>query len=160
MISKTGLHAIRALVQLALLPEQRFVGAGELATQIDAPQNYLGKLLQSMARSGLVESRKGLGGGFRLARGADSITLLDVLDPIEHLSRWEGCFLGNPVCSDTSACAVHDRWGKLRSDYLGLLSETSIADLVQRVPPPARGGRAARCGASSTSRASRKRKSS
>ena len=70
MLSKTGLHAVRAIVALARLPGGAYAGAGRIAQEISAPQNYLGKLLQSLADEGLVESQKGLGGGFRLARSA------------------------------------------------------------------------------------------
>src|SRR5262245_45264992 len=102
MLTKTGMHAIRAMVALAKLPDGAYTGAVRVAKEIDAPQNYLGKLLKLLAREGLVESQKGLGGGFRLARDARAITLLDVVEPIEHLSRWAGCILGRPECSDES----------------------------------------------------------
>jgi Rrf2 family protein len=133
VISRTGLHALRALAQLALLEEGEFVGAARLGESIGAPQNYLGKLLQTIASAGLLESRKGLGGGFRLAVPAESIRLLDVVEPIDHVSRWEGCFLGRPICSDQSACAVHHSWAKLRDDYLSLLRNTTIADIIDTV---------------------------
>lgn len=132
MTSRTGAHAIRAMVRLALLSEGRFAGAGRLADAIDAPQNYLGKLLQTLSRAGLLTSRKGVGGGFRLARDPGAISLRDILEPIEHLDRWEGCFLGLPKCSDEDPCAVHGRWGELREAYLEFLSETTLASLVER----------------------------
>lgn len=67
MISRTGIHAIRALASLATLSKEARIGTAILAGLISAPPNYLGKLLQSLARHGLVDSRKGLHGGFRLA---------------------------------------------------------------------------------------------
>ena len=48
MLSKTGLHTIRALVELAKLPAGEFSGAAAIAVEIDAPKNYLGKLLQTL----------------------------------------------------------------------------------------------------------------
>lgn len=78
MVGKTGLHAVQALTALAKLPEGSFLGAVTLAQQISAPQNYLGKLLQTLAREGLVTSQKGLGGGFRLNRKADEVSLFDM----------------------------------------------------------------------------------
>lgn len=132
MISKTGMHALRAMTYLALLPPGEFAGAKFLAAKIEAPRNYLGKLLQTLAGSGLLESRKGLGGGFRLARDPASISLLAVLDSVDSISNWEGCFLGLPICSDTAPCAVHNRWAALRDEYLDLLSNTSIHDVVMR----------------------------
>jgi DNA-binding IscR family transcriptional regulator len=61
MLSKTGLHAVRALVALARLPEGCYAGAARIAQDIGAPQNYLSKLLKALAEEGLVESQKGLG---------------------------------------------------------------------------------------------------
>ena len=83
MLSKTGLHAVRAMVALAKLPDGSYGGAARIAQEIGAPQNYLGKLLKALAEEGLVESQKGLGGGFRLARNPQEISLLDVIEPIE-----------------------------------------------------------------------------
>lgn len=132
MLTRTGLHAVRAMVALAQLPEGAYAGAARIAREIGAPPNYLGKLLQTLARAGLVQSQKGLGGGFCLARDPRHISLFDVIEPLEHVSRWTGCILGRPGCSDQAPCAVHDRWKKVRNAYLDLLTRTSIADLVKK----------------------------
>jgi Rrf2 family protein len=135
MLSKTGLHAVRAVVALAKLPEGAYGGAARIAQEIGAPQNYLGKLLKSLAEEGVVESQKGLGGGFRLARAAERITLLDIVEPIEHISRWSGCLLGRPECSEINPCAMHDRWKAVRDAYLNMLRRTTIAELVAKGEP-------------------------
>lgn len=139
MISRTGLHAIRALAALSLGEPGDFVGAARLGDRIGAPPNYLGKLMQTMALAGFLESRKGLHGGFRLAVPPRSIRLLDVLEPIDRVSRWEGCFLGQSVCSDETACPVHTGWARLRDQYLKLLRETTIADIIDKAQPDALG---------------------
>ena len=131
MISKTGLHSIRALAILADLPPGRCAGAAAVARRIGAPGNYLGKLLHALTREGLLESQKGMGGGFRLARDAAEITLLDVIRPTDGVDRLPQCFLGRPSCSETDPCPVHQRWAALRDAYLGLLAETTLADLVR-----------------------------
>jgi Rrf2 family protein len=131
MISKTGRHALNALVELARLTDGQYAGAGSVAREIGAPINYLGKLLQDLARVGLVESQKGLGGGFRLARDPRQITLFDIADPIDHVSRWDGCFMGRGSCSDDAPCALHRRWGRVRDGYLKMLKETTLADLTR-----------------------------
>lgn len=133
MVSKTTLHAVKALAVLARLAPGDHAGAGQVAQEIDAPPNYLGKLLQTLAREGLVQSQKGLGGGFRLAKPADQITLLDVAEPLEQVSRWTGCFMGRAKCGD-EPCAVHERWAHVRDAYFALLTETTIADLVENEP--------------------------
>ncbi|MFB3786071.1 MAG: Rrf2 family transcriptional regulator [bacterium] len=130
MLSKTGIHAVRAMVVLADLPEGAYAGAVSIAEVIKAPRNYLGKLLQLLAREGLVESQKGMGGGFRLARHPREISLLDVVEPIEHISRWSGCIMGREVCSEEAPCAIHHRWKTIREAYLELLRDTRLADLI------------------------------
>ena len=131
MVSKTGLHGIQALVALGELHCDQYMGAVPLAKAIGAPQNYLGKLLQSLAKYDLVISQMGLGGGFRLNKPAEQISLFDVVDPLEHLSRWSCCFFGNDQCGRMDKCPVHERWGKVREDFLSFLKQTSIADLIK-----------------------------
>lgn len=131
MISKTGIHAIKAMVTLAELPEGAYAGAGAIADSIGAPRNYLGKLLQMFSHEGYVTSQKGMGGGFRLAKDPRKISLLDVINPIDHIDRWNGCFLGRHQCSDEKPCALHVKWDKVRTQYMKFVSDTSIADLMK-----------------------------
>src|SRR5436190_22493486 len=120
------------MVALAKLPEGTYAGASRIAQEIGAPQNYLGKLLKSLAEEGLLESQKGLGGGFRLLRDPKRISLLDVVEPIEHLSRWSGCILGRPECSEVDPCALHNRWKAVRDAHLHMLQRTTRAERVAK----------------------------
>ena len=134
MISKTALHALRAVAALAERPGE-FQGASSIAERIGAPQNYLGKLLQGLIQAGIVTSMKGKGGGFQLARPPEEISLFDVVEPLDHVSRWEGCFMGKESCSATTPCAMHDQWVAIRNGYLQMLKESTLADIVaHRVP--------------------------
>jgi Rrf2 family protein len=135
MMTRSGLHAVRALAALARLPDGAYAGAAGIARDIGAPPNYLSKLLQGLAREGLVRSQKGLGGGFRLARDPKQITLLDVVGPIEEVGRWTGCVLGHRDCSDDAPCAIHQRWKQVRTAYLHMLGRTTIADLLAKGEP-------------------------
>jgi Rrf2 family iron-sulfur cluster assembly transcriptional regulator len=132
MISRTGIHALAALTRMATLKNGEFAGAADIAREIGAPQNYLGKLLKALAGNGLLVSQKGYNGGFRLARPADDISLFDVIEPIDKVSRWGNCFMSSGTCSENEPCAVHGRWKRIREDYLGFLHETSIADVVNK----------------------------
>jgi len=135
------------------LPPGAYLGTAELAEHIDAPRNYLGKLLKTLATHGLLDSQKGKGGGFRLARPPDAVSLFDVMEPIEHVSRWDGCFLGQSRCSADAPCAMHSRWRDVRDTYLQFLRQTTLADVashdagnplrIQHPDQEAQGGRAA-----------------
>ena len=138
MISKTGIHALLALTRLARAEGGAYAGAAEVAEEIGAPRNYLGKLLKLLADRGLLESQKGKGGGFRLLRDPAAIRLIEVMEPIEKVSRWSGCFLRRGRCSEKNPCAVHDRWKKVREAYLRFLEETTVADLARGLDGRAR----------------------
>jgi Rrf2 family protein len=131
MISKTGIHATLALASLARLAPGEYAGAAQIAAEVGAPRNYLGKLLKQLAEAGLLQSQKGFGGGFRLARAAGKITLYDIVEPLERVSKWNGCFLGRHKCSDKNPCPVHHRWIRIRNDYLDFLKKTTVAELAE-----------------------------
>ncbi|MDP3939411.1 MAG: Rrf2 family transcriptional regulator [Deltaproteobacteria bacterium] len=130
MLSRSGIHAVRALVALANVSDGDYKGAALLADETDAPPNYLGKLLQALSREGLVESQKGLGGGFRLARAPEEITMYDVVRSIEDIRRWTQCLFGGDGCSDGNPCAVHHRWAVVRESYLEMMKTTRLVDLL------------------------------
>lgn len=129
MISKSAQYAIRAVVLIAAGPATNR-GAQELAQRIDAPPNYMGKLLKQLADAGVLESTRGSGGGFRLARPAAEITLYDVVDPIDKLSRWTNCFLGLAGgCRKDEPCPIHPIWKPIRDHYLQMLETLTIANI-------------------------------
>jgi Rrf2 family protein len=130
MLSKSCIHAVRAAIVLAGLPPGAFCGTASVAEATGAPRNYLGKLLLQMSRRGLVQSQKGLGGGFRLAMSPDRITLHDVVESIEDVARWNECAFGGRGCNDEAPCSLHHRWSVVRTAYMSLLAETTVAELV------------------------------
>ena len=130
MLSQSGIHAIRAMVTLAALRESEYRGVAEIARETGSPRNYLGKLLLQLSRHGLVQSRKGLGGGFRLSKPAQEIRLYDVMAAIEDIGRWTECAFSNRACSDANPCMVHGRWGHVREAFLTFLRDTTIAELA------------------------------
>jgi len=132
MLSKTSIQVINALVELARLPQGECAGAKAIAVKIKAPQNYLGKMLQSFAGRGLVISQKGCGGGFRLGKDPKKIKLYDVVEPVDNITIWSGCALGLKKCSSTAPCAVHFQWQTVKETYFNFLKQTSIADLMKK----------------------------
>ena len=130
MISRTGTHALRALAVLGDLPDGSYAGAAQIAARIEAPANYLGKLLQQLARAGVVVGRKGSQGGFRLARGPKDITLLEALEPIENLMDERACILGAGKCAHREPCSVHKKWSAVRAEYFSFLRTTTLAEVA------------------------------
>lgn len=129
MISKTSLYVLRALAALARVPEDSWMGTATLAEEINAPVNYLGKLLHLLSREGVILSHKGVRGGVRLARPANEISLYEALEPFEDFGRWSECLMGSSECPDGIPCLLNERWAPVREQYLRFLQETTAADL-------------------------------
>jgi len=141
MISKTAQYALRAVILIAAEPEVNH-GAQEIAQEIDAPPNYMGKLLKLLADAGVLESSRGSGGGFRLARPASEISLYEIVEPIDRISRWWSCFLGFDSCKPDQPCSLHALWEPVRERYLQMLNAKAVSDMpagLGRSAPPEEG---------------------
>jgi Rrf2 family protein len=130
VISKSGIHAIRAITVLAGLVDGEYRGAAAIARATGSPANYLSKLLHQMSRAGIILSQKGQGGGFRLPRPPEEMTVFEVVEAIDDMRAWTRCIFGNPECSDTLPCGMHERWQPVRDAFLTMLKTTTIADVV------------------------------
>jgi Rrf2 family protein len=133
VLSQTAEYALRAVLALADESQGQPLGAAHLANVLGIPQNYLSKTLHQLARAGVLESNRGKLGGFRLAREASRITLLEVVSPFDDVSSRRACLLGRPVCSDQSACAAHARWKDVSERTATFFRETTLADLAKGV---------------------------
>ncbi|GAB4290890.1 MAG: Rrf2 family transcriptional regulator [Myxococcota bacterium] len=131
MVTKTAIHAIKALSELAAQSNGEYLGASAIAERIGAPQNYLGKLLQLLSKEGLVTAQKGYNGGFKLARPPENISLFDIVEPIENVSRVQNCFLSGNGCSEDQPCALHFGWSKVRESLLQFLTGTTLKDVMK-----------------------------
>jgi len=130
MISKTSLYLIKALTEIARLPKGDFIGAGELAKKTEVPANYLSKSLRTLAQRGLLDSRKGKGGGFALTKKTRRLPLLTIVEAVDDMKRWARCFLDFKKCRDARPCALHEEWKVVRGRYLQFLDSHTIEDCL------------------------------
>ncbi len=97
-ISDAANLAFHATVFLAANPD-RLVSVHEIAVALNVSENHLSKVLQRLAKDGLVKSIRGPKGGFALEKRADQITLLDIFQAIDGPLAHSDCLLGNPLCN-------------------------------------------------------------
>ncbi len=102
----------------------------EIADAAGIPPAFLAKIVQSLARKGLVSTQRGVGGGVTLSREAAQITLFEVCDALNDPSVESRCLLGVSVCSDDRACPCHTFWTGHRGAYQAFLRKTTIADIA------------------------------
>ncbi len=130
MLSATAQHAIRALARLAQVPPGESILGRELAAAAAVPANFLARILLTLRNAGVVDATRGSGGGYRLLKPADQITLMEVAELFEGVHALPGCFLGEKhACSDQDACVAHRGWKAVCNAYLDFMTTTTIADL-------------------------------
>lgn len=130
--SKACEYGIRALTNLARQPNQLAV-VRDVSDAEGIPHYFLGKILQTMAKEGLVMSTKGPGGGFKLARPADEITLYDIKAAIDGVDDLVECAVGLAQCNDEMPCPLHDTFKPLRERIKSYLQETTLATMAEAV---------------------------
>lgn len=127
MISQTTEYALRAMSCLAYSPDQ-LVSTSDLASLSKVPMNYLAKVLQLLARADLVSGRRGVGGGYKLARPASAISMLDIINAIDPLGRIEMCPLG--LENHGVLCPLHRRLDQASQLLIDLFSGVTLEDLL------------------------------
>lgn len=108
MITRAGDYALRVLTALADRGQNVQVSSSDLACEADVPYRFLRKLIPPLTAAGLVLSRRGRGGGLRLARSAGEITLRQILESVDPDGiRLNLCVSGGSACSRKEGCSVH-----------------------------------------------------
>jgi Rrf2 family protein len=129
VISVTAQYALRALVYIAAQPAGRPVLARQIAAHTGVPAHYLSRILRDAVRVGLLESARGVGGGFRLTRPSRRIKLLDVLAPFDDVFDRSRCPFGQPRCNDERPCGFHAYWKPIATAYHRMLENVTLADV-------------------------------
>ncbi len=104
----------------------------DLADQADVPSNYLSKILLSLRNEGIVETTRGTGGGYRLARPPEDVRLLEIVELFEGSQSEKMCLLdARSNCSPEHPCTAHLAWEKVQGAYLDFLNSTTLADIAR-----------------------------
>ena len=135
LFSKACQNALQAAIFLAAQPVGSPVLQRDIATALDLPQPFLGKVLQLLSRRGLVRSVKGRYGGYVLNQPAGRISLYDIVEAIDGPFFLEYCVLGFPGCNDASPCPVHPQWKQAKGIILGLLEDATLEELSPGIEP-------------------------
>lgn len=130
IFSKPTSYAVRALVYLAQNRTNGAALAADIARAEKLPAPFLSKLLRELSANGVVSAVRGPGGGFILSKEPAEISLYDVFMLYDGLTLSTECLLGHGVCSDETACCVHQHWKPTKSSIENFLRSTSIEDLV------------------------------
>jgi Rrf2 family protein len=128
MITRKTDYAIRCVLHLATTVKD-VVMVNEIAAEREIPPSFLAKILQTLAKAGIVESIRGVKGGFRLARKSSDISLLDVVEAMEGTVAMNICAADKKMCGSSSTCVVHPVWLDIRKDVEDRLRQWDFAKL-------------------------------
>lgn len=130
VLSSSATYALRIVAFLAAHARDEALQGRQLARRARVPADYLAKVMRRLARAGVVVATRGVSGGYRLARPADDIRLVEVVLPFEGRRAVPGCLLhpGRP-CRDSSACSAHGAWSDVKTTHSRFLETTTVADI-------------------------------
>ena len=131
-LTMSGEYTVQAMLHLAAQPRGTIVQIGDIARLWDIPENFLRKIVQLLTKSNLVLSHRGVGGGIELARPAEDITLLEVVEAAEGKLALNKCLIRPGFCFRDSWCAVHLVWNEVQESMKEILRNKSIAELAKQ----------------------------
>jgi Rrf2 family protein len=129
-LTKKADYGLIALKHLAAR-RAKSASAKEIADRYRIPLPLLSKVLQQLSKNGLLLSVQGTNGGYRLAKAANSITVLEVVRTIDGPIILTSCFTEHKECDQSSQCTVREPLRRVHESILSLLDSISIADLLE-----------------------------
>src|SRR5215475_1635397 len=135
-LSLRGEYALRALLVLGLHYSENVVPIKTISDQQNIPKRFLEQILNDLKSAGIVQSRRGVAGGYRLARKPEEITLAAVVRHIEGALAPVSCvserFYEKCSCPDESRCAIRSVMKEIREAVVQIAEHVTVADLCER----------------------------
>ncbi|GAB3260799.1 Rrf2 family transcriptional regulator [Larkinella harenae] len=132
MFSKTCEYAIRAVLYIAQQSAAGSkVGFKQIAQAVDAPESFIAKILQDLARKDLIQSAKGPHGGFYVTAEGMQRNLADIVKIVDGDKIFSGCGLGLTYCSEQNPCPIHNEFKTIRNQMQQMLQNATIGQFNQ-----------------------------
>ncbi len=131
-LTKRTDYAIRALVGRARQDDPEPIPGRQIAAEMHIPPHFVPHVLGDLVRAGLVEATTGKRGGYRVARGPERLSLLEVIEAVEGPTVDGDCALDSGPCAPDEPCGLHHALAGARQAFVGVLADASFADIVGR----------------------------
>lgn len=140
-LSSKSRYAMRAMLYLAEYEREGPQPLSRIA-ELGLPGHYLEQLLGRLRKEGLVDTVRGMQGGYLLARPARDITLGQVIDAVEGPVRMDLCAFEPDNCEETANCGLHRTWSQVTEGIADLMARYSLHDILMNTghPPDNNGG--------------------
>ena len=131
-LTKRGDYGIRAMLALARAPAGQLLSVRRIAEEMAIPVRFLPQVMSDLSAAGLVSAATGRTGGYRIARTAGEVSLLDVIEAIEGNGRRRSCVLRAGPCGLDGFCDVHDVFFAAQDALLDTLAAAHLDQLPAR----------------------------
>lgn len=133
MISTKGRYALRILSDLAGVPEGEFASLKDVSEDQNISRKYLETIIASLLSEGLVESRRGRAGGYRLTKKPEEYSIYSILIFAEGTIAPVSCLEHDEIlCGRSEHCIAYPLWVKLDSLINGYLKKITLKDLIEQ----------------------------
>jgi len=129
-ISRKIDYGLRAMIYLASIPPEAIVPFREIARRMAVPEDFLAKILKQLVDRGLARSTRGPHGGYALARSADQISFLDVIEAVEGPVALNVCLDGDDACGHSNACTMVSVWKQGQERMLDVYRQAKLSELA------------------------------
>ncbi len=132
VITRATEYAVRAVIFLAQQQKDSIVLKKDICRTQEVTPAFLTKIFQPLIKAGIVNSQRGVGGGFLLAKDPSEINMLDILEAEEGKLKLNHCLIDTDFCQRDAYCSAHEVWYDAQREMAEVLKRYSIADLVSR----------------------------
>lgn len=131
-LTRAADYAVRVMVHLATLPEEKRALLQELARFTDTPESFLSKVLQALTRAQLIASRRGKAGGFAILPAGREATMRQVIEAIDGPISLNVCLNGGNQCERRSWCPAHPVWARAQRAMLDVLMSVTVSAMAAK----------------------------
>lgn len=108
--------------------------AGDLSARVGLEQPTVAKVLKTLARSGLVQSYRGVQGGYALAEQPEHITMLDIIEAMEGPLGMTECSIHEGLCAQEAICSIRSNWQRINGAVGKALRKITLAEMLAPLP--------------------------
>lgn len=125
-LHNTSQYAIRILSFIANAESEKLQSAKEIAESLDISYKFLTKIMMELVKADFIVSVRGRDGGYKLAKEASEISILDILNHFNELDGYKECILGSGSCNAKKKCILHDKWLEPKGLIKNMFEETTL----------------------------------
>jgi Rrf2 family iron-sulfur cluster assembly transcriptional regulator len=131
-LTRAGEYAVRCALYLAMQPDEGEISRRQVSQAMEVPLHFLGKIAQQLAHAGIIQITKGAKGGYRLAKPAEEISLLNIVEAVEGPLGLNLCLIHEDSCDRTAFCPVHEVWQEAQAGFQKTLGQADLASLAAK----------------------------